>query len=208
MLSVQEEAVAGAPTWRRYLELRTTAVAGGREFLQTQLLSADFVLTRIGHGTILFLRDGCRRYAVDREQRVLRPIAVGGVRSIDPSSPRPTRTTVALHDGPVDVDGYACRRLTVESRVGQVVLSTESYYAQLPGVERTALHAERLVGAPAAYPAHLLQPDEVLILATTVVRQGDFEQTQTSRLRSVRADPEEAELDVELLTYPRAGARA
>jgi hypothetical protein len=208
MLSVQEEAVAGAPTWHRYLELRTTAVAGGREFLQTQLLSADFVLTRVGHGTVLFLRDGGRRYAVDREQRVLRPIAVGGLRRVDPSSPRPTLTTVSLHDGPVEVDGRPCRRLTVESRVGLVMLSTDSYYAQLPGVERTALHAERLLGAPAAYPAHLLQPDEVLILATTIVRQGDFEQTQTSRLRSVRGDPEEAELDVELLKYPCVDACA
>jgi hypothetical protein len=208
MLSVQEEAAPGAPTWRRLLELRTTAVAGGKEFLQTQLLSREFVLTRIGHGTILFLRDGGTRYAVDREQRVLRPIATGAVRSADPSAPRPTLATVSLHDGPVEVDGYACRRLTVESRVGQVVLCTESYYARLPGVERTALHAERLLGAPAAYPAHLLRPDEVLILATTVVRQGDFEQTQTSRLRSVRADPDEGEIDMEVLDYPRAEARA
>jgi hypothetical protein len=115
---------------------------------------------------------------------------------------------VSLHDGPVEVDGRPCRRLTVESRVGLVMLSTDSYYAQLPGVERTALHAERLLGAPAAYPAHLLQPDEVLILATTIVRQGDFEQTQTSRLRSVRGDPEEAELDVELLKYPCVDACA
>lgn len=208
MLSVQEEVVPEAPTWRRCLELRTTAVAAGREFLQTQLISADFVITRIGHGTILFLRDGGRRYAVDRELGVLRPIAVGGVRSADPSAPRTTLTTVSLHDGPVEVDGRPCRRLTVESRVGQVTLSTESYYAQLPGVERTPLHAERLLGAPAAYPAHLLRPDEVLVLATTTVRQGDFEQTQTSRLRSVRGDPEEAEVEMELLKFPRADARA
>ena len=44
--------------------------------------------------------------------------------------------------------------------------------------------------------------------ATTVVRQGDFEQTQTSRLRSVRADPDEGEIDMEVLDYPRAEARA
>jgi hypothetical protein len=208
MLSVQEEAAPGAPTWRRLLELRTTAVAGGREFLQTQLLAPEFVLTRIGHGTILFLRDGGGRYAVDREQRVLRPIATGAVRSADPSSPRPTLAAVSLHDGPVEKDGHPCRRLTVESRVGQVVLSTESYYARLTGVERTALHAERLLGAPAAYPAHLLLPDEVLIFAITTVRQGDFEQTQTSRLRSVRADPDDGELGLEVLDYPRVDASA
>lgn len=208
MLSLQEEATRGAQVWRRLLELRTAVVAGGREFLQTQLLSPDFVLTRVGDGAVLFLREGGRRYAVDRERRVLRQIEAGERGRTDLPSPRVALTGTSVHEGLVEVDGHACRRLTIESRVGQVPLTTESFYAQLAGVERTALHAERLLGASGAHPAHLLHPDEVLVLATTVVRQGDFEQVQTSRLRSVRADPEESAAEMEILGFPRADATA
>lgn len=206
MLTIPEEAVR-APAWRQLLELRTTVVAAGREFLQVQILSPEFVLTRIGRGAILFLREDGRRYTVDREARLLRPIEAGMVQSTEVSL-RPTITRVSLHDGPVEVDGHACRRLTIESRVGQVALSTESYFAHIAGVDRTALHAERLMGAPETFPSHLLQPDEVLIRATTVVRQGDFEQVQTTRLCSMRPDPEAREAGVEVLGYRRADATA
>lgn len=204
MLSLQEEVVQEAPVWRRLLELRTSVVAGGREFLQTQLLSPEFVLTRVGHGAILFLREGGVRYTVDGEQRVLRPIEAGVNRGAEDTAPRVTVTAMSVHDAPVEVGGRSCRRVTIESRVGRVTLSTESYYACIPGVERTALHAERLLSAPAVHPARLLRPDEVLVLGTTVVRQGDFEQMQTTRLLSLRADPEEREAEVEILGYPRA----
>jgi hypothetical protein len=207
MLGIPEETVE-APGWHQLLELRTTVVAAGREFLQIQILSPGFVLTRIGRGAVLFLRAEGRRYTADREARVLRPIEAGAARSAQVSSPRPTITRVSLHDGPVVVDGHACRRLTIESRVGQVALSTESYFARVAGVDRTALHAERLLTAPEAFPSQLLQPDEVLIRATTVVRQGDFEQVQTSCLCSMRADPDAHEAGVEVLGYRRADATA
>jgi hypothetical protein len=137
-------------------------------------------------------------------------MGAGAERGFDASAPRISVTDMSVHDGPVEVGGYTCRRVTIESRVGRVTLSTESYYARVPGVDHTALHAERLLSAPAAHPAHLLRPDEVLVLASTVVRQGDFEQMQTTRLLSLRADPEDGELEaeVEVLKYPRANATA
>jgi hypothetical protein len=208
MLSVQEEAVPGTPAPRPLLELRTSVVAGGREFLQTQLLSAEFVLTRIGRGAILFLRESGQRYTVDGEQRVLRPMGEGGGQGVDPAAPLVTVAAMSVRDDPANVEGYTCRRVSVESRVGRVTLSTESYYAHIPGVDRTALHAERLLSAPAAHPAHLLQPDEVLIRATTIVRQGDFEQTQMTRLLSIQADPEDGEAEMEVVSYPRADTTA
>lgn len=206
MLGIPEETVE-APTWRQLLELRTTVVAAGREFLQIQILSPEFVLTRIGRGAILFVLENGRRYTADSETGVLRPMEARAPRGAQ-TSPRPTITRVSLHDGPVEADGHACRRLTIESRVGQVALSTESYFARIRGVDRTALHAERLLNAPEAFPSHLLHPDEVLIRATTVVRQGDFEQVQTSRLCSMRADPEAREAGLEVLGYRRADASA
>ena len=104
------------------------------------------------------------------------------------------------------VEGHPCRRLTIESRVGLVNLRTESYYTSVPGVERTPLHQDRVLSAPDGYPVHLLEPDEVLVSATTLVRQGDFEQSQTSRLLSIRADPEDREEELGAVSFSRIDA--
>ena len=199
MLSVLDHTTR-APTWRKLLELRTNVVAAGKEFLQLQLVAEDYVLTRIGTESVVFFRESSRRYTVDRVQKVLRPLDPA---SLWTTSLTRTRVTVSLQDGPVEVDGYPCRRLTIESRVGLVILSTESYYASFSGMERTPLHRERVLSAPDGYPAHLLEPSEVLVYSATRVRQGDFEQMQTSRLCSMLADPEGGSAELEALTYPR-----
>jgi hypothetical protein len=202
MLSVAD-LTTRAPTWRKLLEVRTNVFAAGKEFLQLQLISEDYVLTRIGNEAIAFFRQGGRRYTVDRAQKVLRPLDPA---SLWTTSLTRTRVTVSLQDGPVEVDGYACRRLTIESRLGLVTLSTESYYASFGGIERTPLHQERVLSAPDGYPAHLLGPSELLVYSATRVRQGDFEQMQTSRLSSLRADPDGGDDELEPLTYPRTDA--
>ena len=201
MLSTAARATQ-APAWSRLLELRTTVIAAGREFLQLQLLSDEYILTRIGDGTMIFLREGGRRYTVDRIRQVLRPLDAGALWEAA-SGPSRSRVAVSLQDGPVEVDGYSCRRLTVESRVGLVTLSTESFYASISGVERTPLHEERVLSAPDGYPAHLLDPSEILVSARTTVRQGNFEQVQTSILHSVRPDPEDNAAELEPLDFPR-----
>ncbi len=201
MLSVADRTVQ-APPWLKLLEIRTEVVAGGQEFIQTQLLADEYVITRIGDATMIFFRDQ-GRFTVDRGARVLRPVDVGALWAAG-SSPDRSRVAVSLQDGPIEVNGYPCRRLTIESRVGMVTLRTESFYASIGGVEKTPLHRDRVLSAPDGYPVHLLEPDEVLVTATTVVRQGDFEQTQTSRLLSLRGDPEDRAAELAALHLPRA----
>jgi hypothetical protein len=148
---------------------------------QSQCLAEEYVLTRLGGTELLFIRERGARYIVDRTRRVLLPVG---------TAPAPAESTLARVELSVDreshaVDGYECRRFTVCSEAEQLSISGEAYYAAIPGLERTALHVERVRNAAPELPTHLLAPDEVLIRASTLVRSPAGEQRQTYQLNRV-----------------------
>lgn len=153
---------------------------------QSQSTSEDYVLTRLGGTELLFVREGGARYIVDRTRRVLLPVGSSGAARVEGSL---ARVELTIDRATHRVDGYECRRFTVRSDTEELALEGEAFYAAIPGLERTALHTERVRNAAPELASRLLAPDEVLIRAATRVTSPAGEQRQTYQLNRVCEGP-------------------
>ncbi len=176
---------ARPPASVRYT-IRSVLSTQGQGFEQMQYATERYVVTVIGHTTLLYSRAHGARFLVDRSRRQLQPLdpakhrrQVEGIRELLGDLQREEEP------GTTTIEGRVCRCIRLRNQDPSLLLSVETYCTRYPGVERSALDEERRFDAP-HLPFHIeLQPDELVVRSTTRILAADYSQNQTVQLVGV-----------------------
>lgn len=178
----------------------------GRTVSQTQTFNEDYVVTQIDRGTFIYIADQDERFLVD--------LAKGCLRRIEATTGRIQRDTlrsvigevsVRHDDSGVEVDGFLCQRYNFSNDNPRIVLEGETLATRIPGIELTALPAEREHDA-AIQPFSLpLEVDHLVVRSTLRSSAGDLNQVQSYRLVTVRAGIDEPDRFEEWTRLPIFG---
>ena len=166
--------------------IRGTLTLYGRSVPQIQYLSDRYVATQVDRGMFIYLASRGERFLVDRGVSRLRRIEPDVQRiRIDRLRELIGEMKVTRHEEAVEVAGYSCTRFTFENSAARIVISGETLVARVPGVEETALQAERAhdgLNQPFTLP---LEPDHVVVASKLRTVATDFEQNQLYALTAV-----------------------
>lgn len=194
------------PLPRVEFTLRYRVRTEGAEMDRTLYVTETYVVTRMGPTTLIFRPGREERYVVDAERRRLRRLDLSAQRA------QAERLRAAL--GPARVsavpagevgEGFACTRYTLWAEGERARASAGVLAMRLPGVEATALHAERELGRRHAAFALPLRPGEVVVRARSRLVAGGVEQLHREELAELEdriAGREELD---EHLAFPVAG---
>lgn len=183
--------------------IRSSLTAHGRTVEQTQYATEAYVVTQVGGSTVLYAPGLHGRYLVDEARKQLRAVPMRG------QAPQPAQIRTLLGELEVEeepelreIDGWRCRTIRIHNRDARLIVSIECHCVRVPGLEMTALAAERVFDAP-LHPFNLpLQPDEVVVRSTTRALAAEFEQSQTLQLTSLDPGVPLREFLEEALRYP------
>jgi hypothetical protein len=186
--------------------LRSVVRVHNQEIHQTQLATEHYVITRLERGLLLFWAERGERFEVDTAQRRLRPLDLSAQQAqIERLRPLVGRIRITRGEGEERVEGFACHHYSIHNESAQIVLAGEAYVTRVPGLERTALAADRELDARGQLLSLPLAADEVMVLSTSKTLSQGFEQSQSHRLLSVEPSIEELERFDEVLSYRVAG---
>lgn len=160
----------------------------GRTVSQTQTFNENFVATEIDRGTFIFIADRDERFLVDHTRGCLRRIEASPGR-IQRDTLRSVIGEVSVRREEVDIeiDGFVCQRYNFRNANPRITLDGETFATRIPGVEATALPAERehdSLVQPFSLP---LETDHLVVRSTLRSTAGGFDQVQSYRLLSIRA---------------------
>lgn len=178
----------------------------GRTVSQTQTFNENYVVTQIDRGAFIFI--------VDQDERFLVDLAKGCLRRIEATAGRIQRDTlrsvigeVSLrrHDSDIEIDGFLCQRYNFSNDNPRISLEGETLATRIPGIELTALPAEREHDASIQPFSLPLELDHLVVRSTLRSSAGDLNQVQSYRLVTVRAGIEDPDLFEEWTRFPVSG---
>ncbi|HEX8272165.1 MAG TPA: hypothetical protein VF615_05905 [Longimicrobiaceae bacterium] len=186
--------------------IRSRLLVRGKEIRQVQFATDRYVVTEVERTALLFRSDREERYIVDRAQRRLVRID-NSAQQNEMRKVREAAGDVAVEevDGIVEISGFPCAHRRFSNRSTALVLSGDVYHASVPGLERTALAAERRFDQPLQPFALPLAPDEVIVRSHTLALSAGFEQTQGLELTELGESPELIDTYDALLSLPVVG---
>lgn len=166
--------------------IRGTLTLFGRTVAQTQYVTEQYVITEVERSMFIFLADRDERFLVDRGANRLRRIEPGQQRiRVDRLRPLIGEVEITTDEEGVERNGVPCRRHRFGNANARIIISGETLSGQVPGIENTALQAEREHDAkhqPFSLP---LGRQEVVFESTMRTIAADFEQNQQYRLDSL-----------------------
>lgn len=182
--------------------LRSAIQLHDRTLEQVQRVTEHYVATEANGRLLLYRADTNERYAVNRGARELKRLDLSAQRA-QARQLQALVGEVAAVIGPeeVEVDGYRCRRATFQVETPQMVVSSEMFRARIPGLERTALSAERALDESVQPFRTGLEPDEVIVRSSLQILAAGTGQNQTSRLVSASEGIDELPALDEVLAY-------
>ena len=164
----------------------TTVRVHDRELEQVQHATEHYVATQVAGKTILFRADTGARYLVDPVACQLKRLDLSAqaaqARQIEPLL---RGASVQVDAEEVEMEGFRCRRATFEVETPQLVISSETFRTRIPGLERTALGAERAVDDATQPVPSGLAPDEVVVRSSMSFLAAGVGQNQSTHLVSV-----------------------
>lgn len=182
--------------------IRNSIQVHDREMEQVQFVTEHFVANEVGGKLVVYRADTNGRYLVSRGARELKRLDVSAqlaqaqqLRALLGEVP------LVFDDAEVEVDGYRCRRATFQVEIPQMVVSSESFRTRIPGLERTALAAERALDDAAQPFRNALEPDEVIVRSSIRLLAAGAGQNQTIRLVSASEGIDDLAALDEILTY-------
>lgn len=175
----------------------------GRTVSQTQTFNDNYVVTEIDRGTFIFIADQDERFLVDLSKGCLRRIEMAPGR-IQRDTLRSVigEVSVRKEETDVEIDGFLCQRYNFRNDNPRIGLEGETLATRIPGIELTALPAEREHDAliqPFSLP---LETDHLVVRSTLRSCSGDLNQVQSYRLVTVHAGIEDPERFEEWVRLP------
>src|SRR5690606_24402978 len=115
---------------------------------QVQYITNEFVVTEVAQSTLLYIARIDGRYVVDRIRRELTRIEPSSQkREVEQIRRLLGELTIEEDDRLIDVNGHLCRTIRIQNRDSRLVLSIETFCTRVPGLDETALPAERAFDA-------------------------------------------------------------
>lgn len=186
--------------------LRNSIQIHDRQMEQVQFVTEHYVANDVGGKLIVYRADTNSRYMANRGARELKRLDVSAqlaqaqqLRSLLGEVP------LVFDDAEVEVDGYRCRRTTFEVEIPQMVVSNESFRTRIPGLERTALSAERALDDAVQPFRSALAADEVIVRSSVRILAAGAGQNQTVQLVSADEGIDDLAALDEILTYKIVG---
>lgn len=182
--------------------MTTVVQVHGREIEQVQHATEHYVATLAAGKVILFRPELGARFVVDPSTRELKRLDLSAqaaqARQI---APLLQGSSTVVDPEEVEVDGFRCRRVTYQVETPQLVISSETFRTRVPGLERTALSAERAMDDATQPIPSGLDPDEIVVRSRVHFLAAGVGQNQEVRLVSLSEGVDAlAEMDA-LLAY-------
>jgi hypothetical protein len=166
--------------------IRMRVSVHGTEIPQTQVVTENYVFTTVGPTSLLFRPQTGGRYLVDHEKRTLKPLDLTAqLAQMEQLRDAIGEVSITSQPAAEPVDGYTCTHHVIRTEHSRIMVEGEMFSTRIPGLERTALGAERRFDKTYQPFGVSLEDDELVVHSRTSLVSAGFEQSQETRLESV-----------------------